>query len=305
MTLRSKTPTVKERVRSDRASKKLMSYYLTLSVQFWREVQIVGFLFYVFGLECCRIILDKTKGAIVLALVKVTNLRKVYKTGELEYEALKGMNFEVEAGDMFMILGPSGSGKTTLLNCLSGIDDPTAGSILINNVDIAKLSDDEKTKFRAENMGFVFQAYNLIDVLTAKENVALPLLARGIPEKEANEKAIEVLRAHGLEHVVNKFPSQISGGERQRVAVSRALAGNPKIIWADEPTGALDTKTSFMVMDFMKELNEKNHQTFVIVTHDEKIVKYASAVLRIDSGQIVSFERIKKTKEPVFEEEKW
>ncbi|WP_211250088.1 ABC transporter ATP-binding protein [Mesoaciditoga lauensis] len=249
--------------------------------------------------------MDKTKGAIVLALVKVTNLRKVYKTGELEYEALKGMNFEVEAGDMFMILGPSGSGKTTLLNCLSGIDDPTAGSILINNVDIAKLSDDEKTKFRAENMGFVFQAYNLIDVLTAKENVALPLLARGIPEKEANEKAIEVLRAHGLEHVVNKFPSQISGGERQRVAVSRALAGNPKIIWADEPTGALDTKTSFMVMDFMKELNEKNHQTFVIVTHDEKIVKYASAVLRIDSGQIVSFERIKKTKEPVFEEEKW
>ena len=241
----------------------------------------------------------------MLALVKVTNLRKVYKTGELEYEALKGMDFEVEAGDMFMILGPSGSGKTTLLNCLSGIDDPTAGSILINNVDIAKLSDDEKTKFRAENMGFVFQAYNLIDVLTAKENVALPLLARGIPEKEANEKAIEVLRAHGLEHVVNKFPSQISGGERQRVAVSRALAGNPKIIWADEPTGALDTKTSFMVMDFMKELNERNHQTFVIVTHDEKIVKYASAILRIDSGQIVSFERVKKTKEAVFEEGKW
>jgi putative ABC transport system ATP-binding protein len=235
-----------------------------------------------------------------LALVKVMNLRKVYKTGELEYEALKGMDFEVEEGDMFMILGPSGSGKTTLLNCLSGIDDPTAGSILINNVDIAKLSDDEKTKFRAENMGFVFQAYNLIDVLTAKENVALPLLARGISEKEANEKAIEVLRAHGLGHVVDKFPSQISGGERQRVAVSRALAGNPKIIWADEPTGALDTKTSFMVMDFMKELNERNHQTFVIVTHDEKIVKYASAVLRIDSGQIVSFERVKETeKSPV------
>ncbi len=241
-----------------------------------------------------------------MALVKVTNLRKVYKTGELEYEALKGMSFEVEAGDMFMILGPSGSGKTTLLNCLSGIDDPTAGSIWINNVDIAKLSDDEKTKFRAENMGFVFQAYNLIDVLTAKENVALPLLARGMPEKEANERAIEVLRAHGLEHVIDKFPSQISGGERQRVAISRALAGNPKIIWADEPTGALDTKTSFMVMDFMKELNERNNQTFVIVTHDEKIVKYANAVLRIDSGQIASFERFerKKSREDVLEGEK-
>ncbi len=239
----------------------------------------------------------------MLALVKVTNLRKVYKTGELEYEALKGMSFEVEAGDMFMILGPSGSGKTTLLNCLSGIDDPTSGSIFINGIDIAKLSDDEKTKFRAENMGFVFQAYNLIDVLTAKENVALPLLARGVPEKEANERAIEVLRAHGLEHVIDKFPSQISGGERQRVAISRALAGNPKIIWADEPTGALDTKTSFMVMDFMKELNERNNQTFVIVTHDEKIVKYANAVLRIDSGQIASFER-KKSKENVLEGEK-
>ncbi len=240
-----------------------------------------------------------------MALVEVKDLRKVYKTGELKYEALKGMSFEIETGDMFMILGPSGSGKTTLLNCLSGIDDPTSGSIFINGVDIAKLSDDQKTKFRAENMGFVFQAYNLIDVLTAKENVALPLLAKGLPEKIANERAIEVLKAHGLGHVLNKFPSQISGGERQRVAVSRALAGNPKIIWADEPTGALDTKTSFMVMDFMKELNEKNHQTFVIVTHDEKIVKYASAVLRIDSGQIVNFERVKEPKEIVLEEGKW
>lgn len=236
----------------------------------------------------------KTKGAIALALVKVENLRKVYKTGEIEYEALKGMNLEVEEGDMFMILGPSGSGKTTLLNCLSGIDEPTSGIILINGVDIAKLSDNEKTKFRANNMGFVFQAYNLINVLTAKENVALPLLARGLSEKIANGKAVEVLKAHGLAHVIDKFPSQISGGERQRVAVSRALAGDPKIIWADEPTGALDTKTSFMVMDFMKELNEKNHQTFVIVTHDEKIVKYATAVLKIDSGQIVSFERFRK-----------
>jgi len=240
-----------------------------------------------------------------VALVEVKDLRKVYKTGELKYEALKGMSFEIETGDMFMILGPSGSGKTTLLNCLSGIDDPTSGSIFINGVDIAKLSDDQKTKFRAENMGFVFQAYNLIDVLTAKENVALPLLAKGLPEKIANERAVEVLKAHGLGHVLNKFPSQISGGERQRVAVSRALAGNPKIIWADEPTGALDTKTSFMVMDFMKELNEKNHQTFVIVTHDEKIVKYASAVLRIDSGQIVNFERVKEPKEIVLEEGKW
>ncbi len=240
-----------------------------------------------------------------MALVEVKDLRKVYKTGELKYEALKGMSFEIETGDMFMILGPSGSGKTTLLNCLSGIDDPTSGSIFINGVDIAKLSDDQKTKFRAENMGFVFQAYNLIDVLTAKENVALPLLAKGLPEKIANERAVEVLKAHGLGHVLNKFPSQISGGERQRVAVSRALAGNPKIIWADEPTGALDTKTSFMVMDFMKELNEKNHQTFVIVTHDEKIVKYASAVLRIDSGQIVNFERVKEPKEIVLEEGKW
>ncbi len=252
-------------------------------------------LLYVFRCECCRITYVKDKGAIALALVKIENLRKVYKTAEIEYETLKGMNFEVEEGDMFMILGPSGSGKTTLLNCLSGIDEPTSGAILINGVDIASLSDGEKTKFRAENMGFVFQAYNLINVLTVKENVALPLLARGLAEKIANEKAIEVLKAHGLDHVINKFPSQISGGERQRVAVSRALAGEPEIIWADEPTGALDTKTSFMVMDFMKELNEKNHQTFVIVTHDEKIIEYATAILRIDSGQIVSFKRVRES----------
>ncbi len=228
-----------------------------------------------------------------MALVVVKDLKKVYRTGEIFYEAVKGMSFEIEEGDMFMILGPSGSGKTTVLNCLSGIDEPTSGSILIDGVDLTKLSDDKKTRFRANNMGFVFQAYNLINVLTAKENVALPLLARGLPEKLAYEKATEVLIAHGLEHIINFFPSQISGGERQRVAVSRALAGDPKIIWADEPTGALDTKTSFMVMDFMKKLNEEHHQTFVIVTHDEKIVKYATAILRIDSGKVVSFERIK------------
>ncbi|MGC8589325.1 ABC transporter ATP-binding protein [Athalassotoga sp.] len=228
-----------------------------------------------------------------LALVIVKNIRKIYKSGELSYEALRGMNFEIEEGDLFFIYGPSGSGKTTLLNCLSGIDDITSGEIVINGVDLSKLPDDKKTKFRAENMGFVFQEYNLINVLTVKENVALPLLARGWPEKLANQRAIEVLKENGLIHVIDKFPAQISGGERQRVAVARAIAGEPRIVWADEPTGALDTKTSFMVMDFIKFLNEKNKQTFVIVSHDEKILKYATAYIRIDSGKIESFERIK------------
>ncbi len=221
------------------------------------------------------------------------DLKKIYKTGELSYEALKGVSFKIEEGDMFLILGPSGSGKTTMLNCLSGIDDATSGTILIDKTDLTRLPDDAKTRFRAENMGFVFQAYNLINVLTVKENVSLPLLARGWSEKDAYEKAIEVLKANGLGHVIENFPSQISGGERQRVAVARALVGDPKIIWADEPTGALDTKTSFTVMDFISSLNEKNRQTFVMVTHDEKIIKYATAVLRIDSGKILSFERIK------------
>ncbi len=228
-----------------------------------------------------------------MALVVVKSLRKVYKTGEITYEALKGVSLEIEEGDMFFIFGPSGSGKTTMLNCLSGIDNATSGEIVINGVDINRLPDNTKTKFRAENMGFVFQEYNLINVLTSKENVALPLLARGWPEKRANEKAIEVLKANGLGNVIDKFPSQISGGEKQRVALARAIAGEPKIVWADEPTGALDTKTSFLVMDFIKLLNEKSHLTFVIVTHDEKILRYATAYLRIDSGKIETFERIR------------
>ncbi|MGC9212678.1 MAG: ABC transporter ATP-binding protein [Athalassotoga sp.] len=236
-----------------------------------------------------------------MALVSVRNLKKIYKSGDLSYEALKGMTFEIEMGDLFFIYGPSGSGKTTLLNCMSGIDDATSGEIIIKNVDLSKMSDDKKTAFRAENMGFVFQEYNLINVLTVKENVALPLLARGWPEKKANQKAIEVLKENGLLHVIDKFPSQISGGERQRVAVARAIAGEPMIVWADEPTGALDTKTSFMVMDFIKFLNEKNKQTFVIVSHDEKILKYATAYIRIDSGRIESFERIRMPFEKVKE----
>ncbi|HEU24770.1 MAG: macrolide ABC transporter ATP-binding protein [Mesoaciditoga sp.] len=236
-----------------------------------------------------------------MALVSVRNLKKIYKSGDLSYEALKGMTFEIEMGDLFFIYGPSGSGKTTLLNCMSGIDDATSGEIIIKNVDLSKMPDDKKTAFRAENMGFVFQEYNLINVLTVKENVALPLLARGWPEKKANQKAIEVLKENGLLHVIDKFPSQISGGERQRVAVARAIAGEPMIVWADEPTGALDTKTSFMVMDFIKFLNEKNKQTFVIVSHDEKILKYATAYIRIDSGRIESFERIRMPFEKVKE----
>lgn len=239
------------------------------------------------------------KEGIILVLVKINNIHKIYKSGELYYEALKGMSFEIEEGDLFFIYGPSGSGKTTLLNCLSGIDDITSGSIVINDVDLSKLPDDKKTKFRAENMGFVFQDYNLINVLTVKENVALPLLARGWPEKKANLRAIDVLKENGLLHVIDKFPSQISGGERQRVAVARAIGGEPRIVWADEPTGALDTKTSFMVMDFIKVLNERNRQTFVIVSHDEKILKYASAYIRIDSGRVESFERIKMPFEKV------
>lgn len=228
-----------------------------------------------------------------MALVSVKNLKKIYKSGELSYEALKGMSFEIERGDLFFIFGPSGSGKTTLLNCMSGIDDATSGEIIIKDIDLSKLPDDEKTAFRAENMGFVFQEYNLINVLTVKENVTLPLLARGWSEKKADQRAIDVLKENGLLHVIDKFPSQISGGERQRVAVARAIVGEPMIVWADEPTGALDTKTSFMVMDFIKFLNEKNGQTFVIVSHDEKILKYATAYIRIDSGRIESFERIR------------
>lgn len=224
----------------------------------------------------------------MMAFVEVTELTKTYKNGEIEVEALKGIDLDINNGEILSILGPSGCGKSTLLNCLSGIDEPTSGVVNIDGINIHGLADDKKTKFRARNMGFIFQFYNLIPVLNAVENVELALLTLGYDEKKARKDSIEILEKVGLGERTDYFPSQLSGGERQRVSVARALVHKPKIIWADEPTGALDTKTSRELMELIEQLNRDYNQTFVIVTHDERISSGSDRVIQMDSGLIVS-----------------
>ncbi len=228
-----------------------------------------------------------------MAFIEVKNLSKVYTNGEVSVDALKDVSFEIDEAEILSILGPSGCGKSTLLNCLSGIDEPTSGQVIIDGIDIHALSDNDKTRFRAFNMGFVFQFYNLIPVLNARENVELALLTTGVPEKQARRLSVDTLDRVGLNQRAEYFPSQLSGGERQRVSIARALVHNPKIIWADEPTGALDTETSKELMDLILDLNKTNNQTFVIVTHDDRISNYSDRILHVDSGKIVSLESVK------------
>ena len=231
-----------------------------------------------------------------MAFVEVRDLSKTYRSGEVSVEALKGVSFDIHEGEILAILGPSGCGKSTLLNCLSGIDTPTEGKVTIKGVDLHSLKDDEKTRFRAMNMGFVFQFYNLIPVLKAVENVELAMLTMGSNEKKAREAAMEILAKVNLREREHYLPSRLSGGERQRVSIARALVHRPAIVWADEPTGALDTKTSNDLMNLITELNETFNQTFVIVTHDERVSAFSNRVLHMDSGSILKIEENKELK---------
>lgn len=219
-------------------------------------------------------------------IVQAKNLHKVYETGELKVHALRGVDIEIERGEMISIMGPSGCGKTTLLNCLSGIDDPTQGKVIIEGTSLADLSDNEKTEYRAKRIGFVFQAYNLFPVLTAAENVEMPLLLGGVRLREARKRALKALKHVGLEDSETKLPSELSGGEQQRVAIARALVNDPAIVFGDELTGNLDTETSDQVMDLIREMNRRNKQTFVIVTHDPKVGDMAHRVLKFRDGTI-------------------
>ncbi|MBN2219149.1 MAG: ABC transporter ATP-binding protein [Kosmotogaceae bacterium] len=231
-----------------------------------------------------------------MAFVEVRDLSKTYRSGEVSVEALKEVSFDIHEGEILAILGPSGCGKSTLLNCLSGIDTPTDGKVTVKGVDLHSLKDDEKTRFRAMNMGFVFQFYNLIPVLKAVENVELAMLTMGSNEKKAREAAMEILAKVNLREREYYLPSRLSGGERQRVSIARALVHKPAIVWADEPTGALDTKTSNDLMNLIAELNETFNQTFVIVTHDERVSAYSNRVLHMDSGRILKIEENRELK---------
>lgn len=220
-------------------------------------------------------------------MIEARNVVKVYDTGTAKLQALKGIDFAVRKGEMVAVMGPSGCGKTTLLNCLSGLDNVTEGQVLLEGQDLAKMNDRKRTDYRARRMGFIFQVYNLLPVLNAVENVELPLLVSGVKPKAAREKANAALATVGLEKWAHHRPAELSGGQRQRVTIARSLVNDPAIIWADEPTGALDSKTAGEIMDLMRDLNERLHNTFVIVTHDAGVGNRCDRIVRMRDGLIV------------------
>jgi putative ABC transport system ATP-binding protein len=224
-------------------------------------------------------------------LLMATGVRKSYRTGAETVEALRGIDLNVEAGEFLAVMGPSGSGKTTLLNCLSGLDDIDAGTVLVDGEDIAVMSDSDRTRHRARSMGFIFQAFNLIPVFTATENVELPLLLAGTSAKQARAAAQATLAQVGLGQRLNHRPTELSGGEQQRVTVARALAGRPRIVWADEPTGNLDSETAGQVMGLLHDLHQEG-LTVILVTHDKEIGATAERRIEVRDGVMVKDERL-------------
>ncbi len=225
-------------------------------------------------------------------MVRAVKAQKVYNSGAVKVHALRGVSLEIPRGEMVAIMGPSGCGKTTLLNCFSGLDDLTSGDVLIEGVSLSSMDDDAKSRYRSRRMGFVFQSYNLLPVLTTVENVELPLLVAKAPAKEARERARALLKAVDLEGWEDHKPAQLSAGQQQRVAIARALVNDPAIVWADEPTGNLDSETSAQIMDLLARLNRDQGQTLVLVTHDAVVSGRAHRILKMRNGQIVEEQRL-------------
>jgi putative ABC transport system ATP-binding protein len=223
-----------------------------------------------------------------MSIIRCEGVTKTYVTGDIVVDALKGITMDIQKGEMVAVMGPSGCGKTTLLNCLSGIDDVTTGKIFIEDQELTTMSDNAKTTFRAKRMGFVFQFYNLLPVLTATENVELPLLIGGVGSQEARTRALDLLDQVGLSQRAALRPNALSGGERQRVTIARALSNSPAIVWADEPTGDLDVKTSDEVVSLMRRLNKENGQTFIIVTHDPEVGGRCDRIIHMRDGLVVT-----------------
>nr|WP_330371864.1 ABC transporter ATP-binding protein [Lacrimispora aerotolerans] len=223
-------------------------------------------------------------------MIEVKNLYKVYKVGDTKVYALNGVDFTIYKGEFCAIVGPSGSGKSTLLNMMAGLEKPSKGEIVIGGNHIEKLSENKLVAFRRKHVGFIFQSYNLIKTMNATENVALPLSFRGIPKKIRNERALKYIKLVGLEKQKKHMANEMSGGQQQRVGIARALAMDPKIIFADEPTGNLDSKTTKEILGLMQKIVREQNQTLIMVTHDNYIAKFADRQFHIVDGKIFKIE---------------
>jgi putative ABC transport system ATP-binding protein len=227
-----------------------------------------------------------------MKVLELKNLVKIYDDSAVQVKAVDHIDLSFEQGEFAAIVGPSGSGKTTLLNMIGGLDNPTEGEIIVNDQNICKLSSSKLINFRLHNIGFVFQAYNLIPVLTARENVEFIMELQGRDKKERNERAMELLNAVGIGDRAKSRPSKLSGGQQQRVAVARALASKPKFVLADEPTANLDSKSTETLLDIMEQLNKEENITFIFSTHDQRVVNKARRVITVEDGHVVSDKKI-------------
>lgn len=227
------------------------------------------------------------------AIIRIRDVKKLYQMGSEQIHAIDGISMNIYQGEVCCLLGKSGSGKSTLLNLIAGLEKPTEGKIIFHKKHIERMDENQLAIFRREYIGFVFQSYNLMPTLTALENVTLPLIFRGIPKKERTERAMEMLKAVGLEERANHKPFEMSGGQQQRVSIARAFVNHPPVVFADEPTGNLDTKTTYEMMDLITGMAKQNHQTLIIVTHDLELSEYADRIVLLQDGKI---ERIEKRK---------
>ncbi len=228
-------------------------------------------------------------------MVKASHLKKVYRAGEIDLEVIKDFSLEINEGEFVSLVGPSGSGKSTVLNMLGCLDTPTSGEIIIDGVSTKAMSRTQRANFRGENIGFIFQSFNLIPVLSVYENIEYPLIMiQNLSEAERKSRVLKLLEEVGMLEQKDKTPDKISGGQMQRVAIARALVTNPKIIFADEPTANLDSKTAYMIIELMKKIQKEHQTTFIFATHDEKIVANVDRLITIVDGEIVDEKRMSK-----------
>lgn len=223
-------------------------------------------------------------------VIRIKNVKKIYQMGNEQIQAVNGISLNIRQGEVCCLLGKSGSGKSTLLNLIAGLEKPSSGEIIFNKKHIERMNEDQLADFRQKYVGFVFQSYNLLPTLTAMENVTLPLIFKNVPVQERNERAMEMLKAVGLEERAHHKPHEMSGGQQQRVSIARAFINSPQVVFADEPTGNLDTRTTYEMMDLITDLAKKNNQTLVIVTHDLELSDYADRIVMLSDGKVEHIE---------------